>query len=548
MFFDAQSGALRVGDGVTPGGHSFTESSPMESLFIGDWVYFARPDDSPEIVDKIADNLWITRDPQGESGSLWNSAPDGEGTLDSNGSVSTPYGTQWNTDGWQDLSTTKTRYYQNFTPSFSGGGWATTKHEWIMHDTMNDKYYAIRFLSWDSGSNQATGAFSYMRREINTAIYFNREDTNDEETAYVNGDPIAENLNITRGNGQAIFNWGIGPVTNNFHFDPVTDYCDSITLETGTHKVTIENPQNELLIALQQMQVGDPVWIDYTGNNDGTSQTVVTAWDSVTSSFTLDWSADTVNPTFIYLNLTQPGNLENGYDEDVSPYGTLWNAEGHEDLSNLMSRQFMLFDDLWAGQNLGKRIVGKELVMHDTQNDKYYAIVFTRWAQGNDYSYPGFSYTRRLIDVNKLTSGMRFNDGTVQQTAYSEKIAGTIKAASQKTSQVGDRYITPADIGKMIILDGNTTNTLKLPDGGAYDFPIGATITIINRTGGTVYLYKQNDDESGTIYGAGTSSSSTGWDIPDNGGGNICTLIKIGTGMDNYFNDWMLSGSGITVD
>ena len=180
LFYDPNTGVLKLSDGETVGGVSHTETSPLESLYKGDWVYFVRPDDEPDVVDKISDNLWITRNPINEGwGSLYNSALDGDTPYDPNGSVNTPAGTEWNIDGWDDFSNIFDRSYQNVT-NMPAGGWANVKYEYIMHDTFNDKYYAVRFLTWDSGSNGATGAFSYIRREINTDIYFKRADTNDE--------------------------------------------------------------------------------------------------------------------------------------------------------------------------------------------------------------------------------------------------------------------------------------------------------------------------------------------------------------------------------
>jgi hypothetical protein len=463
--------------------------------------------------------------------------------------LNTPSGTQWNTQGWHDLSDTTSRFYGDLAYSWSGGGWAVVKHDWIMQDTNNGKYYAIRFLTWDSGHNNANGAFSYIRREINTAIYFTRPDTNNQNEALNYGDEVDAGLTITRGNGQAIFNVAnsLQDVWTQFN---VTADAVSVTWDVD-QTVTVVDPSSTMLDALNALEIGDSITID-TGSGS-TSQTVTSVYDPDTGKFTIDYTTGSlVECSFIYMNLPTSLPKETNYDSDQSPVGTLWNAEGHNDLSNLKSRQWQVFDDLWAGNYLGKRITGKDLVMWDTINDKYYAITFTRWQQGNNgYDYPGFSYTRRQIDVNKLTAGLKFNDGTIQQTAYSDKISGTIKHAPQITSQLdgGDRYITPEDIGKTIYLNSHTsTTTLRIPDGGTADFPIGATITIINRTGNTVYLYKENDDEQGTIYGAGTSSSSTGWQIPDSGGGNIAVLMKIETGMDNFFNDWMLSGSNIQTD
>lgn len=546
IFYDAEAGALRIGDGVTPGGQSITESSPLESLFVGPWVYFDRPDDQLDVMDKIADNLILARS---NGGSLYNAGESGEGPWQSNGyELNTPYGTQWNTDGWDDFSNVKNRYYSDLTAAWSGGGWAITKHNWVMHDTLNNKYYAIRVLSWDSGNNNATGSFSYIRREINTAIYFNREDTDDSMTALLNSDAVDTGLSITRGDGKAIFNVSLSPQPVSTQFQYSSNDFLSLTWNPDQTVVVVE-PTVTMLDALNALKVGDAVGID-TGVTTSW-QTVTVPYNPQTGTFSLDYGpAELVNCAFIYLNLPTLMPLETSYNEDVSPIGTLWNAEGHTDLSNLKSRQFMTFDDMFAGQELGKKITGKELVMWDTVNDKYYAINFTRWQNGNaGFQYPGFAWTRRLIDVNKLTSGLKFNDGSIQQTAYSDKIAGVLKQSPKISSSTNTRYINPGDIGKVIYLNSNTsTQYLRIIDGGEADFPVGSTITIINRTGGTVFLYKENDDENGTIYGAGTSNSSNGWQIPDNGGGNICTLMKIETGMDNFFNDWMLAGSNIIVD
>jgi hypothetical protein len=84
---------------------------------------------------------------------------------------------------------------------------------------------------------------------------------------------------------------------------------------------------------------------------------------------------------------------------------------------------------------------------------------------------------------------------------------------------------------------------------GEQPFKIGSTITIVNRSGGDIYVRKDNDNESGTIYGAGTANSSTNWLIPDTGGGNICTLMLIEIHEYDYVTaDWILSGPGIETN
>jgi hypothetical protein len=187
--------------------------------------------------------------------------------------------------------------------------------------------------------------------------------------------------------------------------------------------------------------------------------------------------------------------------------------------------------------------------MHDTFADEYYAIKFTRWQKvtgGTDY--PGFAYTRRKIDLEKLAHGLTFEDGTSQTTAYSTKIGGTIPQAPYATATVEDRWINADDIGKMIILDEGTTSEIRIPDTSTLQWPIGGVVTIVNMGPGTVSIIKDNDDEGGTIYGAGTADSGTSWDLPTTGGGNIATLMKHRQGMDNYSNDYLLVGSGIELD
>ena len=77
-----------------------------------------------------------------------------------------PQGTEWNIDGWSDLSNLLTRTYTNFASAFSYQiGERVVGKEAIMHDTINDEYYAVKFLRW-GGSNGA--GFTWQRRLIDT--------------------------------------------------------------------------------------------------------------------------------------------------------------------------------------------------------------------------------------------------------------------------------------------------------------------------------------------------------------------------------------------
>lgn len=411
-----------------PGGVQLSNSGFEQDFFVGPEVYFVKTNYGDEI-DTIDTDMEITRASQA---GIFNIAL--EPYYDENNN--SPAGTEWNGDGWSDLSNVTSRSYQSwkdavYPPDDQLG------QEYVMHDTVNDRYYTVKFLSWQSNANG--GAFSYVRREINTSVFFRKE-------AY--GDQV--------------------------------DYVD------------------------------------------------------VGLSITRDSSGIIYNP--------QAG--ETGYDTNYSPVNTLWNGDGWNNLGNLRTRQWMSFYNIMAGDQVGKRVLGREWIMWDTNNDQYYAIEFSEWQPGNNGG--AFSYTRRKINKAATSVGVEFPDGTVQKTAWNDNSAGILPQIKYEVSD--DRWLNINDVGKHILFTQSGTN-IYIPDMGSQPWQIGMTITIVNCSGGTIYLYKDNYDENGTIYGAGTSNYGTGWQIPDLGGGNICTLMCIErSGYDNPTVNWILSGPGIETD
>jgi len=80
---------------------------------------------------------------------------------------------------------------------------------------------------------------------------------------------------------------------------------------------------------------------------------------------------------------------------DSGPEGTLWNSDGWGDLTDIKYRTYVSFRES-LDYNIGDNILGSELVMYDTINDKYWAFKFTSWTRGGDGG--GFTYTRREIN------------------------------------------------------------------------------------------------------------------------------------------------------
>ena len=114
-------------------------------------------------VDVIEDDstlqIGITRD---NNGGIYN--PFTEEGWDEDEDVS-PDGTEWNTDGWNDLTDIETRTYTNFYDAYDEAiGNKIVGSKAVMYVPSIDKYYAIQWLSWTQ--NNAGGGFSYLRYEI----------------------------------------------------------------------------------------------------------------------------------------------------------------------------------------------------------------------------------------------------------------------------------------------------------------------------------------------------------------------------------------------
>jgi hypothetical protein len=99
--------------------------------------------------------------------------------------------------------------------------------------------------------------------------------------------------------------------------------------------------------------------------------------------------------------------LEDGWDSGVSPSGSLWNIDGWGLLNDVKERFYTTFIEV-MNYKIGNNVVGKELVMHDTINNKYYAIKFNSWTRAGEGG--GFSYTRQLINTNQYFVKTDFGD------------------------------------------------------------------------------------------------------------------------------------------
>jgi hypothetical protein len=121
-----------------------------------------------------------------------------------NNNYTSPLGTEWNSDGWGDLTALNTRTYTTFRDALNGAvGENIIGAELVMHDTVNDQYYKFSFSNW--GGNNG-GSYAYTRTLIEDPNYFRKTDYGDEVDDIFIGEDQSSSIGITRANNGGIYN------------------------------------------------------------------------------------------------------------------------------------------------------------------------------------------------------------------------------------------------------------------------------------------------------------------------------------------------------
>lgn len=293
----------------------------------------------PSVIDQIDTGLSLTRD---NIRGLFNIVS--EQQYDNNTHTS-PAGTEWNADGWGDLTSLPFRSYTTLRSALNNAiGNNIIGKQLVMHDIANDKYYKFNFTAW--GENSA-GGFAYTRNLITDPNYFEKKDNGNEVDVFIEDVEGTPGIGITRAGNNSIY-----------------------------------NPYRE-----------------------------------------------------------------EGYAQNLSPLGTIWNADGWDDLSNITTRTYSTFYGAFNG-GLGNKVPGSKTIMHIPENGKYYAIQWFNWTQGGNGG--GFSYLRYEIDLTQLNQGIKFADGSV------------LKSASDfnriKSTASGERRIEEVSGSKTVSVTSRTTN------------------------------------------------------------------------------------------
>ena len=225
--------------------------------------------------------------------------------------------------------------------------------------------------------------------------------------------------------------------------------------------------------------------------------------------------------------------LEDSYNELTSPAGTLWNLDGWTNLDNVQTRYYSTFKSALRNQ-VGANVIGAELVMWDTINNKYYTVQFTNWAVGPSVS-GAFTYTRRLIDTDSPV-GITFADGTNIVTApreYWDEPQTFVGGTNTYVLRLEDR-------GHHIYAGGAS---IQVPSNLQLEFPIGSTIRII-ANGSAVTVIPCECVTPAVVYRNGFEDPSSSWTISAY---SSSTLTKVAENTWRLTSDDALVGSSDPV-
>lgn len=211
-----------------------------------------------------------------------------------------PDGTLWNIDGWSDLSNVATRTYATFptvmtaylnyyvanvNANWSGSGWGqlTVYPDFVMKDTINNKYYKIKFSAWGSGS------FTYTRTLLsNTGTVVNGNSIKVTSHGITTGDALVYNtpstpievLHTFLTTAVDLTAKTIDITNHGFITGDSTTYnahSGSAMVTEGTYYVIVVNADRiQLASSLANAIAGTPVSFITTGNNNQTLSGTIT--------------------------------------------------------------------------------------------------------------------------------------------------------------------------------------------------------------------------------------------------------------------------------
>ena len=421
---------------------------------------------------------------------------------DNNNDGPSPEGTVWNVEGWDDLTNLNQRIYYSFYDAYGGNlGNLVLSSEPVMKDVANDKYYKFDFSVWGNSNNGAP--VTYTRTQIDSVTGATiGEPVTFAKAGYdipsqVN-DPIDDGVTLARGNNQGLFNIDLetgwttdgedspeGTLWNNEGWGKLRN----VTQRTyGTFQEALDYNIGQNVIG-KELVMWDAINNKYyafkfsgwtQGQNNGgpggggfayTRRLINTNQLFVKTDY-----GDEVDAISEGLHITRGEQgwlynpLEDEGHDDNTPTGSLWNNDGWDDLTNVETRNYVPLETIWGGNF--NSIPGAKMIMLDETTDKYWAVQFLSWTQGQNGG--GFSYIRYELDLTQLQQGIKFADGSILNSANDVNRV--------KSTASGDRRIEEAVGNKTVSVTSRTVEqqfsgvTLSPTLGPAWDVFIDGTV------------------------------------------------------------------------
>jgi hypothetical protein len=425
--------------------------------YIGDEISFRKSDYGNEI-DEIDNNVSITR---GNRQGIYNIELEA-GWDDTDRDGISPKGTLWNLDGWDNLTNLEQRRYYSFYDVYRGEiGNNIINSEPIMKDVSNNKYYKFDFTVWGNSWNGAPVTYTRIQidqltgEEIGDPVTFSKNGYDDPTQV---NDPIDNNLTISRGNQQGIYNieledsWDTdgdgqnspeGTLWNSDGWGDLTD-IKSRTYVNFRESLDYNIGNNILGTELVMYDtINDKYWTfkftSWTRGNNGGGFSYTRRQINKDIYFIKSDYGDEIDEISEGLHITR-GNrgwlynplVEEEHD-DETPTGSLWNNGGWDNLSDVEQRNYSSLESIWGGNF--RDIPGSEMIMLDTTTDIYWLVKFLSWTDGNNGG--GFSYLKYQLDLNILGEGITFADGSKLKTSNG---LGKIKSTSVGGRRIEEIY------------------------------------------------------------------------------------------------------------
>jgi hypothetical protein len=159
-----------------------------------------------------------------------------------------------------------------------------------------------------------------------------------------------------------------------------------------------------------------------------------------------------------------------------------------------------------------------------------------------DYPSDEFTFYPKTILSNE-GGAIEFSDGSRQ--TFSTAIVPQVRISASGYT------LKPEDSGRHILIQVSDDN-VRIPNWQKVSLPVGYTVTLVNISGEDAYVSCEDSENlQGRMWLSGGDMKTPAISFPDNGSGQMITLIKIKEGTESDDSEdhgdiWMIAGADIS--